>query len=117
MAVKDQLSMVNKVYLMGGVADKGEVENIIMNSKNSLSLINLYSNNDSILKYLLKLCKPNLVPVGLNPVKEIEGHEIVNMDCTAFINGHLAYREELNVLSKLLNMKDDWLIQVYKIIQ
>lgn len=99
--------MVNKVYLMGGVADKNELEHIIMNSRHSLSLINLYSSNDAILKYLLKVCKPNLMPVGLNPVKEIEGHEIVNMDCSCLINGHLAYREELNVLSKLLNMKDD----------
>lgn len=29
LAEKRQLSMVNKVYLMGGVADKGELEHII----------------------------------------------------------------------------------------
>ena len=93
--------------MMGGVTDRTELENIVRNSDCSMSLVNLYSDKDSILKYLLKMCKRDIVPIGLNPVTEIDGHEIKNMDCSKFIHGHLAYRERLDILARLLNMKDD----------
>ena len=92
LAQKNELSMINKVYLMGGATDKKEFEEIISNSKSPMNVVNLYSDKDAILKYLLKLCKPSIVPLGLNPLSEIEGHEITNIDCSDFINGHLAYR-------------------------
>lgn len=68
--------MVNKVYLMGGVADKGQLEKIILESPNPLSVVNFYSDNDSTLRYLLRLCKPYTTPVGLSPLKQIKGHFI-----------------------------------------
>jgi len=74
--------MLHKVYLMGGVADKLKVEKIIENSPASLTIINLHSNCDYILKYLLRLCKSDITPVGLNSIKQIEGHIIKNVDCS-----------------------------------
>ncbi len=67
----------------------------------------MYSQNDSVLKYLLKLCKPSMKPIGLNDIAEIHGHNIRNRDCSVIVNGHLAYRDHMNLLAKLFNMKDD----------
>lgn len=67
----------------------------------------MYSQNDSVLKYLLKLCKPSVQPIGLNQISEIPGHNIRNRDCSVIIDGHLAYRNHINLLAKLFNMKDD----------
>lgn len=67
----------------------------------------MYSQNDSVLKYLLKLCKPSVQPIGLNQISEISGHNIRNRDCSVIIDGHLAYRNHINLLAKLFNMKDD----------
>lgn len=68
----------------------------------------MYSNNDSTLKYFLKLCKPDIQPIGLYPLREdITGHIVQNQDCTNIIDGHLAYRKNLKILDKLMNIKDD----------
>jgi hypothetical protein len=56
---------------------------------------------------MLKACKPKIVPIGLHPIGKIDGHEVVNLDCTDFIEGHLAYRTKLDFVARLLNMKDD----------
>lgn len=46
-------------------------------------------------------------PIGLNDIAEIHGHNIRNRDCSVIVNGHLAYRDHMNLLAKLFNMKDD----------
>lgn len=67
----------------------------------------MYSKNDNVLKYLLRLCKPSVQPIGSNQIGEIPGHNIRNRDCSVIIDGHLAYRNHINLLAKLFNMKDD----------
>lgn len=56
---------------------------------------------------MLKLCKPSCSPIGLGPIPEAAGHNIRNQDCSILIKGHLEYRDHMNLLAKLLNMKDD----------
>ena len=104
---KNCLCMVNKVYFMGGLTDKTEVEEVLKKSPVPLTVINLYSHKDSVLKYLLKLCKPSIDPIGLGDLPEVPGHNIRNRDCSVVIDGHLAYRDHSNLVAKLLNMKDD----------
>jgi hypothetical protein len=65
LAEKDCLHMVNKVYFMGGLTDTNEIVEIIKKSPSPLNIINLYSKKDNVLKYLLKLCKPSIQPIGL----------------------------------------------------
>jgi hypothetical protein len=69
--------------------------------------VNLYSDNDYILKYLLRICKTDITPVGLNAIKHIEGHTIKNEDCTYFVGGHLSYRANLEFFAKYLKIADD----------
>lgn len=101
------LHMINKVYFMGGVADKGEIEKLLQTTKASLNIVNLHSDCDSALKYLLKICKPAINPIGVYPIEEVPGHLILNQDCSSVVGGHLAYRDNMKLLAKLLNMKDD----------
>ena len=56
LAQKNSLHILNKVYLMGGVADKTQVQRLISQSPSPLTVINLYSDNDYILKYLVRIC-------------------------------------------------------------
>jgi hypothetical protein len=36
-----------------------------------------------------------------------ENINVKNRDCSVIIDGHLAYRNHINLLAKLFNMKDD----------
>ena len=76
-------------------------------SKVPLNIVNLHSDNDGALKYLLRICKPQIEPIGIHQIEEVPGHLVVNQDCTSVVNGHMSYRENMRVLARLLNMKDD----------
>lgn len=54
--------------------------------------------NDSVLKNLLSLCKPDIKPIGLNEIKKVGGHSVINVDCTKIISGHLAFRSNLGIM-------------------
>jgi hypothetical protein len=95
---KKQSHLVNNVYLMGGVSDAPSFAEIISHSYSPLSVYNCYTNNDSVLRHLLSLCKPDIKPIGLNEIKKVEGHSVVNMNCTKFISGHLAFRSNLSLM-------------------
>ena len=53
---------------MGGVTDINEFQNILKNTQNSINVMNVRSKHDRVLKNILKLAKPKIVPEGLNPI-------------------------------------------------
>ena len=57
--------MLNNVYILGGVTDRKRMEKIIESSSYPLSVSNLYTGNDMVLKHLLALCRPEVEPIGL----------------------------------------------------
>ena len=59
---------INDVILMGGVADKNEVAKNIKPINGNL--FNLHSEKDFILKYLFKLVKLSIDPVGNYKIDE-----------------------------------------------
>ena len=83
---------------MGGVSDARSLTDIISHSSVPLSVYNCYTNHDSVLRHLLALCKPEITAIGLHDLPAIPGHNIVNIDCTKFIGGHLAFRSNLDVM-------------------
>ena len=58
--------MINKVVLMGGVSEVKEFSEFFKKSKYPIEVMNLYSANDTTVKYLFRLSKPFSVPIGLN---------------------------------------------------
>ncbi len=57
-----------------------------------------------VLKHILSLCTPNAKPIGINELKEVSGHEIINVDCSDFVSGHLSYMSEFKVVGRVLSM-------------
>lgn len=98
MVQKKKSHLINNVYLMGGVSDGEDIMNIISNSESPLCVYNCYTNNDSVLRHLLSLCKPDIKPIGLNEIRKVGGHNVINVDCTKFISGHLAFRSNLSLM-------------------
>lgn len=67
---------------------------------------NCYTMNDAVLKRLLSLCKPDVKPMGLGEVRKVEGHRVVNLNCTEFISGHLAFRGNMQLMAQILEMSN-----------
>jgi hypothetical protein len=61
-----QETMINKVVLIGGVADRRQLRTVLADVPFESS--NFYSNNDHILKILFRVCKPSNEPCGLGPI-------------------------------------------------
>lgn len=67
---------MNKVVMMGGVTDIGQFETTLSKSKNSITVMNVGTKHDSVLKYMLSRCKPNVKPLGLNNISKVNNHFI-----------------------------------------
>lgn len=104
MVETNRASILNNVYMMGGVSDIRELTNIVRASTAPLSIYNCYTLHDSVLKRLLSLCKPEITPIGLHDMPRIPGHSVNNVNCTKFISGHLAFRSNLDVMGEVLEM-------------
>lgn len=59
---------INKVITMGGVSDIDEFQMTLEKTTHSISILNVRTKHDSVLKYVLKRSKPNLKPLGLNDI-------------------------------------------------
>lgn len=67
-----------------------------------LDVTNCYTKNDSVLKWLFKICKPFSSPIGRNIVTGV-----TNINCTKFVDGHGQYREAMDELRKRIELDDD----------
>jgi hypothetical protein len=59
---------LNEVVLIGGVADIRKIEELGYIDSISGRLINIYSEKDNILAYLLRIIKLMVKPCGLNKI-------------------------------------------------
>lgn len=88
-------TQVNNVYLFGGaVGIDAEWERICQNNK-ALKIANLFSHNDSVLKYLYKagtLFKSE--PVGRNQIIVPSKNQINNVDTSHIVAGHMEYKKK-----------------------
>lgn len=98
----EQHSMINKVVLIGGVADRKELKTVLTDVP--YETCNFHSNNDHILKILYRLCKPLNEACGLNPV---DLPTVDNVDCTDFVEGHTKYRAQFEQIKLRLELDDD----------
>lgn len=94
---------LSNIYLMGGVTDQAQLVAILQAAKYPLCLYNCFTDNDMVLKHALSLCVEGS-PVGLSSLPKVAGHEIVNVDGSDFVSGHLAYMNEFDVVGKVLQM-------------
>lgn len=57
-----------------------------------------------VLTHVLSLCLPDAKPMGIHKLKEIPGHEIVNLDCSGYVSGHLDYMGQFEAIGKAVFM-------------
>ncbi|EAS02844.2 hypothetical protein TTHERM_00353300 (macronuclear) [Tetrahymena thermophila SB210] len=101
-----QPSMIASVVFMGGVVDINYIKRTYLTEVVSHRVFNCYSKKDSVLKYLLKVVQFKSVPIGLNPIEDLNNQssqsKIINLDFTHQIDGHLPFMS--NVTSILYNI-------------
>ena len=101
--------LMNKVIMMGGVSDVDQLNQTSIDFRSPIEVYNCFTKYDTVLKYLLKACMPDIKPIGLYELPDtlLEGHVIEDKDCSDFISGHLAYMANWKVLGRFLEMKDE----------
>lgn len=84
-------NMVKKIYTLGGAANKkGSWTRYL--SKMDL-LINCYSTNDSILRFLYKIAELGEEPIGLTRIGKTDTKKRIEIDCSKWVNEHTKYAE------------------------
>lgn len=101
----EQLVLINDVILMGSVVDRDELRKLSLKSIAG-NLINCYSENDYVLKYLLKIVKPSVSPIGIQKIAHDDA-KVIDIDCTDIINGHLEFRNKMDLVLHRINYNSD----------
>ena len=98
---------INDVIFLGACQDSTIFEE---NKCKSVSgkIINVYTEEDSTLKYLFKFTQVGLTkrPLGLKKL-ESPYQEIVNYDVSDIVKGHLLYREKLKEILERIHYNRD----------
>jgi hypothetical protein len=91
LAARGAYGLIQNVYLFGSPIVAKKEEYFRARSVISGRFVNGYASNDWILGYLFRATSGGIMRVaGLAPVEDIPGLE--NLDVTALVNGHMAYR-------------------------
>jgi hypothetical protein len=91
LAARGAYGLIQNVYLFGSPIVAKREEYLRARSVVSGRFVNGYASNDWILGYLFRATSGGIMRVaGLAPVEDIPGLE--NLDVTALVNGHMAYR-------------------------
>ncbi|KAG7192268.1 uncharacterized protein KQ657_001986 [Scheffersomyces spartinae] len=95
--------LVENVIILGSPVTVNVDQLSLARSVVSGRFINGYSKKDWILGYLFRATSGGLMTVaGLSPIENVYGIE--NIDCTEFVEGHMAYRQAIPKILKEL----DW---------
>jgi len=85
---------IKNVFLLGGAVGRDDVESWDSCTKAVKGKIyNCYSTNDEILKKLYRTASGFLSdPIGIGPIT-LSSKKIVNLDCSAFVSGHMKWKD------------------------
>ncbi|KZZ86998.1 DUF726 domain-containing protein [Ascosphaera apis ARSEF 7405] len=101
--------LVESAILMGAPVGCDPANWVKMRSVTSGRLVNVFTNQDAILKFLFRATSLQFGLAGLSAVTKVNGIE--NYDCTSLISGHLRYRDMIGTILEVL--KIDHLDQEY----
>lgn len=103
LANRGGFGLIENVILLGNPVTIKYEQITLARSVVSGKFINGYARNDWILGYLFRATGGGLLTVGgLSPIENVPGVE--NFDCTAHVDGHMAYRKAIPKIMKAL----DW---------
>ena len=101
-----KLVHINDVVLMGSVIDKDEINKLSLKSIAG-NLINCYSENDYVLKYLLRIIKPSVSPIGIQKILH-DDPKVIDCDCSDIIDGHMDYRTKMDLVLHRIDYNADF---------
>ena len=70
-------------------------------------MLNLWSNEDGVLRHLLKLWDSNITPIGLKGIGEVTGHTVSDVDLSKMVPGHLRYIEKQYLIARIADIMHD----------
>ncbi|KAI5303365.1 hypothetical protein KEM56_007624 [Ascosphaera pollenicola] len=94
--------LVESAVLMGAPVGCDPKNWVKMRSVTSGRLINVFTSQDAILKFLFRATSLQFGLAGLSAVSKVNGIE--NYDCTSFISGHLRYRDMIGSILEVLKV-------------
>lgn len=67
---------------LGGVADRYEVQSLLQKTLFPIDWLNFWSENDKVLRYVLKLWDGSISPIGIDGISSVVGHSVSSIDVT-----------------------------------
>lgn len=95
------------MVLLGGAASQESFKETLVRSPVSIELINLWSSKDYAIRFIYRLCRFGLMPIGASNIRPISGHEIFNIDSSKFIGSHMEFRGNLYGIGLLAGLVHD----------
>lgn len=99
-------NMFYEVVMLGGVADKQAIQKLGKIKSIGGRLINCYSQNDYVLKYLFKLLKTKIKPVGLGALED--NGRVLNLNLCKLVKGHLQYQKIFDDILEKVDFNKDF---------
>ena len=101
--------VVRDVFLFGGAVGGAERQQWAKAATAvSGRIYNFYSTNDDVLSYLHQAANLGWgKPIGLRQIRS-RAKNIVNVDCTDLVDGHMDYKQKLEVLLARAHRQDPW---------
>ncbi|MCF8298781.1 MAG: DUF726 domain-containing protein [Saprospiraceae bacterium] len=85
--------LVDEVYFMAGATNNRKT--ILKNSHKINKIINLYIENDYVLRFLFENFEKDDKPIGISPITKEYIKNIFDIDCSKKITRHSDYKEKL----------------------
>lgn len=104
LAKRDAYGLVESVVMMGSPIPSNEEHWRRIRSVVSGRVVNVYSENDSVLAFLYRTSSLQLGVAGLQAVENVPGVE--NLNVSDMISGHLRYQFLLGRIIKLIGLQD-----------
>lgn len=104
LAKRDAYGLVESVIVMGAPTPSNDEHWRRVRSVVTGRVVNVYSENDSVLAFLYRTSSLQLGVAGLQPVENVPGVE--NLNVSEMISGHLRYQFLLGRIIKLIGLQD-----------
>lgn len=72
-----------------------------------LQWINIRSERDFVIHTLLKFWDSKCYPIGAEDIRAVDGHDVINLDLTSQVSGHLDFVNHHYCFGKMLDLYHD----------
>jgi hypothetical protein len=92
LAERGSYGKVYDVYILGGAVAQNDQRLQVIEQVVAGTVVNVYCRSDLVLRYIYRLAEGFAQPIGVEPLAH---DDVVNLDVSDFVNGHLDYIPKL----------------------